>query len=55
MISRTTARFRKVFAKLPKQIRRQAREAYKLFQQNPYHPVYILSKFIRCIRFILQE
>jgi hypothetical protein len=23
---------------LPEQIRRQAREAYKLFKENPYHP-----------------
>jgi hypothetical protein len=23
---------------LPEQVRRQAREAYKLFAQNPYHP-----------------
>lgn len=38
MISRTTERFRKALKKLPRHIRQQAREAYKLFQQNPYHP-----------------
>lgn len=38
MISHTTARFRKHYENLPKNIREQAREAYKLFQQNPNHP-----------------
>lgn len=38
MTSHTTARFRKAFKRLPKQIQRQAREAYKLFRQDPYHP-----------------
>jgi len=38
MISHKTARFRKAFSKLPTQIQQQAREVYKLFQQNPYHP-----------------
>lgn len=38
MISHTTARFRKAYSQLPAQIRKQAREAYKLFQQNPRHP-----------------
>jgi hypothetical protein len=33
MKSRTTARFRSAFRAL-----RQARQAYKLFQQNPAHP-----------------
>ena len=27
-----------MFAQLPVQIQQQAREAYKLFQQNPSHP-----------------
>jgi hypothetical protein len=36
--SHTTARFRKAFQQLPEQVRQQAREAYKLFKQNPYHP-----------------
>ena len=38
MKSRTTERFRKALTQLPEQVRRQAREAYKLFIQNPYHP-----------------
>ncbi|MCI0695335.1 hypothetical protein L0337_25415 [candidate division KSB1 bacterium] len=38
MKSRTTDRFRKALTQLPEQVRRQAREAYKLFIQNPYHP-----------------
>lgn len=37
MISHTTTRFRKTFAELPEEIRRQAKEAYKLFKRNPYH------------------
>lgn len=38
MKSHTTERFRKMFRQLPEQTRRQAREAYKFFKQNPYHP-----------------
>ena len=38
MISRTTRRFRQLFGILPSQVQRQAREAYKLFVQNPSHP-----------------
>jgi hypothetical protein len=38
MNSRTTERFRRAYAALPEQVRRQAREAYRLFEQNPYHP-----------------
>jgi mRNA-degrading endonuclease RelE of RelBE toxin-antitoxin system len=38
VISRTTKRFRQAFSKLPKSVQRQAREAYKLFQQDPSHP-----------------
>ncbi|MDQ3815222.1 MAG: hypothetical protein M3347_14970 [Armatimonadota bacterium] len=38
MTSHITDRFRKAFAQLPEHIQRQAREAYKLFQQAPYHP-----------------
>jgi hypothetical protein len=38
MRSRTTDRFRKAFRRLPEQVRRQARETYKLFEQDPYHP-----------------
>jgi hypothetical protein len=38
MISRTTTRFRETYQALPDSIRRQAREAYQLFRQNPAHP-----------------
>ena len=38
MTSHITERFRKSFAQLPEQIQRQARESYRLFQQDPYHP-----------------
>jgi len=36
--SRTTRGFRKAYAKLPEEIRRQAREAYRIFRMNPRHP-----------------
>ncbi len=38
MKSRTTKRFRQAYGALPEQVRRQAREAYRLFAQNPQHP-----------------
>jgi hypothetical protein len=38
MNSRTTQRFRELFAALPAQVQRQAREAYKLFRQNVAYP-----------------
>lgn len=38
MKSYTTKRFRKAFEQLPEDVRKQARKAYKLFIQNPYHP-----------------
>lgn len=38
MKSRTTERFRKAFSGLPDRIREQGRAAYRLFQQNPFHP-----------------
>lgn len=38
MKSVTTERFRKSLATLPGPIRQQAREAYRLFKQNPQHP-----------------
>ena len=37
MNSKTTKRFRRMLAKLPRDIRRQAQEAYRLFRQNPNH------------------
>jgi len=38
MNSHTTDRFRKAFAELPAEIQKQARQAYKLFLENPHHP-----------------
>ncbi len=38
MNSRTTRRFRDLLAVLPAHVRRQAQEAYRLFQGNPAHP-----------------
>jgi ABC-type phosphonate transport system ATPase subunit len=38
MNSRTTRRFRALLAALPEHVRRQAREAYRIFHQNPAHP-----------------
>jgi hypothetical protein len=36
--SRTTRQFRTLLGALPGHIRQQAREAYRLFRQNPSHP-----------------
>jgi hypothetical protein len=36
--SRTTARFRKCFSNLPKNIQEQARAAYRHFLKDPSHP-----------------
>lgn len=38
MISRITERFRKAFAELPADVQEQARQAYRLFIENPHHP-----------------
>jgi hypothetical protein len=38
MKSRTTARYWKCYERLPAGIRVQAKEAYKRFLTNPYHP-----------------
>jgi hypothetical protein len=38
MKSRTTPQFRELFACLPSHIQKQAREAYRIFKINPYHP-----------------
>lgn len=38
MNSRTTKRFRQMFAKLPSNIRQQAKEAYRFFTEDPNHP-----------------
>ena len=37
MKSQTTAAFRKRYASLPKEVRNQARVAYRIFTVNPYH------------------
>ena len=39
MISRTTEKFREAFQKLPPQIQRKAKQNYKIFKKDPYHPV----------------
>ncbi len=38
MRSVRSKQFRKLFAQLPLSIQEQARDAYKLFKENPYHP-----------------
>ena len=38
MRSYTTRQFRQLFASLPRQTQRQARQAYRLFRDNPTHP-----------------
>jgi hypothetical protein len=35
--SQTTKRFRKLLSELPSQIRKQAREAYRLWLRDPWH------------------
>ena len=37
MNSRTTERFRKAFQRLPPHVQRQARAAYRLWKQDPFH------------------
>jgi mRNA-degrading endonuclease RelE of RelBE toxin-antitoxin system len=36
--SRTTARFREMFADLPKTVQEQTRKAYRQFKQDPNYP-----------------
>jgi hypothetical protein len=36
--SRTTKRFRAAFEALPEQAKKQARQAYRIFLDNPFHP-----------------
>ncbi len=38
MKSHITGKFRKSFEKLPTDVQKQAREAYRLFLKNPRHP-----------------
>lgn len=46
MKSRTNRRFRELLAGLPSQVRDQAREAYRLFKDNPAHPGLHFKKVI---------
>ncbi len=38
MNSRITRRFRRAFVELPDDVKDQARDAYRLFRDNPFHP-----------------
>lgn len=38
MKSHITSKFRKAFVELPVDVRKQARQAYQLFIENPRHP-----------------
>ena len=38
MNSRTTIEFRKLFADLPEQVKKQTRAAYRQFKEDPSHP-----------------
>ena len=38
MTSKTTQRFREALAQLPEHVRHRARDAYRLFYDNPSHP-----------------
>jgi hypothetical protein len=54
MNSNTTDKFRKAFAELPADVQKQARQAYRLFIENPFHPslhfklIHPTVPFIRC-------
>lgn len=45
MKNRRTKEFRKQFARLPRDVQDQAKAAYRLFKENPYHP----SLHFKCI------
>ena len=38
MTSRTSARFRLAFGRLPARVQSRARAAYRLFRKEPFHP-----------------
>jgi len=38
LISRTSSRFWDAYADLPQEVKRRARTAYQLFEENPRHP-----------------
>ena len=46
MRSKTTVKFRELYAKLPAKIRQQAKDAYKLFMADPNHPGLNLEKVL---------
>lgn len=52
MKSHITQKFRDAFDKLPKAIKKQAKEAFKLFNQNPYHPSLHFKKIHKMNQFI---
>jgi len=39
MKSFTTGRFRKAFRRLPREVQQKAREAFRLWQENPHNPL----------------
>ena len=55
MKSHTTEQFRKLLGLLPMQTRQQAREAYRLFRQNPSHPSLRFKKFMLRSQFTQPE
>jgi hypothetical protein len=38
IVSHTTKRFRKAFSILPDHVKEQAKNAYRQFREDPYHP-----------------
>jgi len=38
LTSKTTRRFRDAYGRLPEHVQRRAREVYRRFKDNPYHP-----------------
>lgn len=52
MKSRTTDRFRKLFAGLPQEIQRSAKKCYLLWKENPDHPSLHFKKIgeLYCVR-----
>ena len=44
MISKTTSKFRKKFANLPRETQKKSRETYKTFLKNPEHPSLMFKK-----------
>ena len=44
MISHTTHGFRKLYAELPDNIKKQAKEAFNRFKKNPYYPGLVFKR-----------